>query len=142
MLSLSLNQMSCLALSGNQATFSQTSEKSLGIAYIVVLYLFDIAFSFAWIPLTALYVTEILPFSIRAKGMAYFTTVQSLLIAVALFLNPIGIANLKVRSCIDRLSHFCEILMCRHRQWKFYCVYIGIIILHLVLVYFFFVETK
>ncbi|KAJ8087128.1 hypothetical protein PM082_005956 [Marasmius tenuissimus] len=108
-------------LTALMATFSKTSEKSLGIAYIVVLYLFDIAFSFAWIPLTALYVTEILPFSIRAKGMAYFTTMQSLCIAIALFLNPLGIANL---------------------QWKFYLVYIGIIILHLVLVYIFFVETK
>ncbi|KAL0576167.1 hypothetical protein V5O48_005808 [Marasmius crinis-equi] len=108
-------------LAALMASFTQSPNKSLAVAYIVVLYLYNIAFSFAWIPLTALYVTEILPYSIRGKGMAYFTTTQSLFLAIALFVNPIGIANL---------------------TWKFYIVYIGIIIVHLILVYIFFIETK
>ncbi|KAG7097467.1 hypothetical protein E1B28_004810 [Marasmius oreades] len=108
-------------LTALMSSFIQAPNKSLAVAYIVVLYLYDIAFSFAWLPLTALYVTEILPFSLRAKGMAYFTTLQSLLIAVALFVNPIGIASI---------------------TWKYYIIYVGIIVLHLVLVYYLFIETK
>ncbi|KAF9266188.1 MFS general substrate transporter [Marasmius fiardii PR-910] len=108
-------------LTALMSSFIQSPNQSLAVAYIVVLYLYNIAWSFAWLPLTALYAAEILPYSLRAKGISYFVSLQSLLAALALFVNPIGIASL---------------------TWKYYIIYIGIIILHLVLIYFFFIETK
>ncbi|ESK89730.1 hexose transporter protein [Moniliophthora roreri MCA 2997] len=108
-------------LTGLMSSFAQSPNVSLGYAYIVMLFLYDIAYSFAWIPLTAVYCTEILPYSLRAKGMAYFVTVQSLCTAIALFANPVGIKNI---------------------QWRYYIIFIGIIIVHLFLIHKLFIETK
>jgi len=59
------------------ATFAKTGGSAVGGAVIAFIYLFASSYSAAWTPLSQSYTSEILPFSLRAKGMAYFAFAQS-----------------------------------------------------------------
>lgn len=75
----------------------------------------------AWPGLTVSYTVEILPFNIRAKGLTLCFVFTSLAGIYNQYVNPIGLAALK---------------------WKFYFVYIAVLIIECLTIYFFFVETK
>lgn len=86
-----------------------------------MIYLYYTCYNIAWSGLLVGYSVEILPYNIRAKGL----TVMFLMVDIALFfnqyVNPIALKNI---------------------QWKyyiFYCVWLGI---ELVVVYFFYIETR
>ncbi|GLA45001.1 hypothetical protein AnigIFM63604_000292 [Aspergillus niger] len=66
-------------------------------------------------------IVEILPYSIRAKGIALFWLVTGATGAFNTYVNPLG---------IDAFA------------WKYYFFYVGWIIVEFVVVYFFFIETK
>ena len=68
-----------------------------------------------------LYVVEILPYSLRAKGIALFWLMTGAAGAFSTYVNPLGIA---------------------HLGWKFYFFYVAWIAVEFVVVYFVFVETK
>ncbi|EEB88411.1 hypothetical protein MPER_13767, partial [Moniliophthora perniciosa FA553] len=57
---------------------------------------------------------------LRAKGIAYFVTLQSICASIAMFVNPVGIKNM---------------------QWRYYIIFIAIIIVHLFLIHKLFIET-
>jgi hypothetical protein len=52
------------------AIYAQTGDKSAGSAVIAMIFLFYGMAGFAWPGLTVAYCAEILPFNIRAKGLA------------------------------------------------------------------------
>ncbi|PKX90958.1 hexose transporter protein [Aspergillus novofumigatus IBT 16806] len=90
-------------------------------ANAVIAMMYYVFYNIAWSGLLVGYTVEILPYSIRAKGM----TVMWLCIDVALFfnqyINPIALENL---------------------GWKyyiFYCVWLGV---ELTVVWFFYIETR
>ncbi|KAF5856058.1 hypothetical protein ETB97_007979 [Aspergillus alliaceus] len=90
-------------------------------AVVAMIYIYYCFYNIAWSGLLVGYTVEILPYSIRAKGM----TVVWLCIDAALFfnqyINPIALDNL---------------------GWKyyiFYCVWLGV---ELVVVWFFYIETR
>lgn len=90
-------------------------------AVIAMIFLYYLCYNTAWSGLLVGYTVEILPYNIRAKGM----TIMFLCVDLALFfnqyVNPIALDNLK---------------------WKyyiFYCVWLGV---ELVVVYFFYIETR
>ncbi|KAJ3353397.1 hypothetical protein HDU83_006882 [Entophlyctis luteolus] len=56
----------CLQIFNND-----NSQTAVGIFGWVVVQIFSILYSFTWTPLNALYPVEILPYSARAKGMAF-----------------------------------------------------------------------
>ncbi|KZT62655.1 general substrate transporter [Calocera cornea HHB12733] len=93
----------------------------VGVGAVVFIFLYGICYSLGWTPLTTLYPTEIMPYHIRAKGLA----VSSLAVNLALFfnsyVNPVGMAAI---------------------DWKFYLVYCAWIPIELLTVIFFFKETK
>lgn len=68
-----------------------------------------------------LYVVEILPYSLRAKGIALFWLLTGAAGAFNTYVNPLG---------IDAFA------------WKFYFFYVGWIAVQFVVVYIFFIETK
>jgi MFS family permease len=55
---------------GCSAVYAQSGNQGAGSAVIAMVFLFYFAAGFAWPGLTVAYVAEILPFNIRAKGMA------------------------------------------------------------------------
>uniref|UniRef100_A0A0W0G5Z6 Major facilitator superfamily (MFS) profile domain-containing protein n=1 Tax=Moniliophthora roreri TaxID=221103 RepID=A0A0W0G5Z6_MONRR len=103
------------------ALFSYSPLPSLAIAYVVVLYLFVFALNFSWVALAAVYPPEILPFSLRAKGIALGNTIQAICSSFNTFVNPIALEAI---------------------GWKYYTIYIGIIAVYLGLVWAFLIETK
>ncbi|KAF2022379.1 general substrate transporter [Aaosphaeria arxii CBS 175.79] len=106
---------------GCSAVYAQTKNPAAGNAVIAMIFLFYGAAGFAWPGLTVAYCAEILPYNIRAKGVALQFAATSITSVAKNYINPIGLREL---------------------QWKFYFVYIGILIVECISIWFLFVETK
>ena len=102
-------------------TASAPSNPNLAYGTIASIYLFGIFFSWGWTPLQTLYAVECLENRTRAKGSG----ANFLFLNVAMIVNTYGISV-----GIAKIG------------WKLYLVYIVWICVELVVVYFFFVETK
>jgi MFS family permease len=93
---------------GCSAVYAQSGNQGAGSAVIAMVFLFYFAAGFAWPGLTVAYVAEILPFNIRAKGMAIgfaCTSAASVLNQVRL-LQTRGILVHKLTSASVRQSHW------------------------------------
>lgn len=86
-----------------------------------MIFLFYGMAGFAWPGLTVAYCAEILPFSIRAKGLAVNFALTALSSVFNQYVNPIGLESL---------------------AWRYYFVYIAILVLECLAIWFLFVETK
>ncbi|KAL0581023.1 hypothetical protein V5O48_001017 [Marasmius crinis-equi] len=106
---------------GLSAGFATKHQTGMGIAAIPFLFLFNAFFAIAWTPLPYQYTTEIMPYSLRTKGLAIYTILNQLGNAFNQFVNPIALQSL---------------------QWKYYSVYLSILVLFFFLEYFFFPETR
>lgn len=76
---------------------------------------------FAWPGLTVSYTVEILPYNIRAKGLTLCFIMTSLSGIFNQYVNPIGLEAL---------------------GWKFYIVYVVVLVLECLAIYFLYVETR
>ncbi|KAL4884928.1 general substrate transporter [Aspergillus karnatakaensis] len=103
------------------AVYAQSGSAPAGRAVLAMIFLFYGAAGAAWPGLTVAYTVEILPFNIRAKGLTLCTCVAALAGIYNQYVNPLGLEAL---------------------QWKFYFVYIAILVIECVVIYFYFVETR
>jgi len=107
-------------LTGLTGAFNNGSNHA-GIGVIIMIFAYSSAYGLAWTPLTALHPIEIMPYNIRAKGLA----VSAMAVNIALFfnsyVNPIGIASW---------------------GWKFYLVYVVWIPFEILTIYLFYPETR
>ncbi|KAJ5109088.1 hypothetical protein N7456_005763 [Penicillium angulare] len=103
------------------AVYAKTGNSGAGSAVIAMIFLFYGVAGFAWPGLTVAYPAEILPFSIRAKGLAVTMAVTALSSVFNQYVNPVGL---------------------EHLQWRFYFVYIAILVVECFCIWFLFVETK
>lgn len=103
--------------------FTAETEKNADLSYgvIVSIYVFGIFFAWGFTPLQTLYSVECLENRTRAKGSA----LSFLFLNVAMIVNTYGISV-----GMEAIG------------WKLYLVYIGWIVVEIVLIYLFFVETK
>ncbi|GLA84296.1 hypothetical protein AtubIFM56815_008507 [Aspergillus tubingensis] len=101
--------------------FVETGSQSASYATVAFIYIYNGVHNLGWTGAMMLYVVEILPYSIRAKGIALFWLVTGATGAFNTYVNPLG---------IDAFA------------WKYYFFYVGWIIVEFVVVYFFFIETK
>ncbi|KAF4459717.1 MFS transporter SP family sugar:H+ symporter [Fusarium albosuccineum] len=106
---------------GCSAVYAQTGNKSAGSAVLAMIFLFYGVAGFAWPGLTVAYCSEILPYSIRAKGFAICLGVTALSGVLNQYVNPIGLTEL---------------------AWKFYFVYIVILVIEVVCIWFLFIKTR
>lgn len=123
---------------GCSAVYAQTGNPQAGAAVIAMVFLFYLAAGFAWPGLTVAYVAEILPYNIRAKGMAIgfaSTSAASVLTQVS---SPLTIAGFTLTD----LKQYANPIGLEKLTWKFYFVYIAILIIEVLCIYFLFVETK
>lgn len=72
-------------------------------------------------PLAYAYPTEILPYSMRTKGLAVMVAIGQALLIVSQYCNPIAIAAI---------------------AWKYWLFFLGMLVCFLVMVYFTYPETK
>lgn len=103
------------------AVYEKTQNKGAGGAVIGMIFLFYGVAGFAWPGLTVAYCAEILPYNIRAKGLAVNLAIVSLAGVFNQYVNPVGLSDL---------------------QWKFYFVYIAILVIECLCIWFLFIETK
>ena len=101
--------------------YEEKDRASAGIAVVPLLFLFFAAYDIAYAPLVIAYPAEILPFELRAKGMAVTLLSDSVAGFSNQYINPIGLARL---------------------HWRYYCVFFGSLSFFLASVYFLFPETK
>ncbi|KAH0585146.1 Lactose permease [Termitomyces sp. J132] len=90
-------------------------------ATIPLIFIFYIFYDIAYTPMVVAYTLEILPYRIRAKGFAVLNLTVMLTVAFNQFINPVA---------IDAIG------------WWYYLVYCGWLIIELVFVVTFVVETK
>ncbi|KAL4879558.1 hypothetical protein BJY04DRAFT_208668 [Aspergillus karnatakaensis] len=95
--------------------------KSLGIAIVAMVFVFYAFYNMAMSPLPIAYLVEILPYTLRAKGLSVFNFSQYCSSMFNGFVNPIG---------LDALS------------WRYYIVFVAALLLWLVIIWFTFPETK
>ncbi|KAH7166560.1 lactose permease [Dactylonectria macrodidyma] len=103
------------------ARFAETEARSAGVAVMALIFVYEIFYCMAFSPLPVAYSVEVLPYSIRAKGMATYVFSTKAAVFVNQFVNPIGLQKI---------------------GWKFYIVYVAVLAVESFIAYGWFVETK
>ncbi|KAJ3500100.1 hypothetical protein NM208_g17223 [Fusarium decemcellulare] len=103
------------------AEFDKTGAKAAGIAVMALIFVFQLFYCIAFSPLPVAYSVEVLPYSIRAKGMATYVFSTKCAVFVNQYVNPIGLDDI---------------------GWKYYLVYVGILAVESFIAYGWFLETK
>ncbi|KAJ5544828.1 hypothetical protein N7461_007132 [Penicillium sp. DV-2018c] len=101
--------------------FQELHVLEAGIAVVPMLFLFCAAYDMAYMPLFIAYPAEILPFQLRAKGLAITLTTDSMACFFNQYINPVAFAAI---------------------HWKYFTVYLGCIIVFLATIWLLFPETK
>lgn len=121
---ISLVAMICsnIGITITSALFVHDSSKNAA-AYTAILFLFlyNAGFNIAMNPLAYAYPTEILPYSMRTKGMAVMVAVGQALLIVSQYANPVAIAAI---------------------GWKYWLFFLGMLCIFLVMVWLTYPETK
>ena len=103
------------------AFYSTTRSVAAGYAVIVFLFLFLGGYVIGLTPIPILYVNEIWPDHLRTKGTSVFWISQAAAICFNQFANPVA---------LERIA------------WKYYLVYIGVLIALIIFTFFYVPETK
>lgn len=74
--------------------YDKHDSKAAAYTVVVFLFLYDAAFNIACNPLLYCYATEILPFRIRARGLALQIAVSQAALTVNQYVNPIALNNI------------------------------------------------
>lgn len=110
-----------VVITGLSGSFASTKSSSTGIAVIPMLYLFYAFYNIAYSPLLAAYPAEIWSYQLRSRGIAVTYCATFLGLFINLFVNPIALAAI---------------------AWKYYIVYIVILIGICLTTFFLYPETK
>ncbi|KAL6251652.1 hypothetical protein RBB50_001862 [Rhinocladiella similis] len=103
------------------AVFDMSANKGAGVAVVVFIFIYFFHYDIAYTPLLFGYSTEILPYSLRAKGLTVeMLSIYGSLVILA-FVNPIALDNI---------------------GWHYYIVFCCILVAINVITWFFFPETK
>lgn len=103
------------------ARYAINGDSGAGSAVVAMIFIYYVFYNMAWSGLLVGYSAEILPYSLRAKGM----TAMFLMVDIALFFNQ-----------------YVNPIALKHIAWKYYIVYDVWIAVELVVVYFFYIETR
>ncbi|KAJ6011680.1 hexose transporter protein (Lactose permease) [Penicillium canescens] len=98
-----------------------SGNKGLGIGVVVMVFVFYAFYNFAMNPLPIAYLLEVLPYTLRAKGLTVFNLAQYCSSLFNGFVNPVA---------LDAIG------------WKYYIVFICALVLWLIIIYFTFPETR
>ncbi|GKT46163.1 lactose permease [Colletotrichum spaethianum] len=110
-----------VVITATTGAYVETGSRHASYTTVAFIYLYSGVHNLGWTGAQMLYIVEILPYTIRAKGMAMFSLVAGICGAFNTYVNPLGIAAM---------------------SWKYYFFYVGWIIVQFVVVYLVFPETK
>jgi Sugar (and other) transporter len=103
------------------ARYDITQNPAAGNAVIGMLVLYGLSYSIAWSGLLVAYAVEIVPFALRAKGLAIMFFCVNAALFFNNYVNPIALAAIR---------------------WKYYIVYVAWLLVELIVVYVFYPETR
>ncbi|GAA5916405.1 hypothetical protein JCM5296_005650 [Sporobolomyces johnsonii] len=109
------------ALIGLSAGYADKGTAGLGYGVIVFIFLCFGCYDVAWTPLSYSYPTEVLPYSLRASGMAAFVWLQYAAVVFNQWVNPVA---------LDAAG------------WKWYFFFFVVLLILLALILWKFPETK
>lgn len=112
---------SFILITGLSGGYAGTGVQSVGISMVPFIFVFMGFYSSAFTPVPLLYMPEIVPLALRAKAIAVFGIAQAVSQAFNQFVNPVALAAI---------------------AWKFYFVYVAVLIAYLAAFFFFIRETK
>ncbi|RBR24852.1 uncharacterized protein FIESC28_02342 [Fusarium coffeatum] len=101
--------------------FAETEAKSAGVAVMALIFIYEIFYCMAFSPLPVAYSVEVLPYSIRAKGMGVYVLATKCAAFVNQYVNPVGLENI---------------------GWRYYIVYVAVLVVESFIAYGWFLETK
>lgn len=111
-----------ICITAGSATFAKDNgNKAAGYSVVVFLYLFSPAYNLGFNGNLGLYIPEILPYSLRTRGLAFFYFVQYSFMILSTFAVPVGLEDI---------------------SWRLYIIFVVWIIVEFVGVWFLFPETK
>ncbi|RDX40533.1 general substrate transporter [Lentinus brumalis] len=103
------------------AVYAENQSQAAAHAVIAFIALHGAAYSLAFTPLLISYTVEILPYSVRAKGLTLLNFTTSCALVFNQYVNPIALKRM---------------------QWRYYIVYCCWLVFELVYCWIFVVETK
>lgn len=103
------------------ATYIRTNSPAASRGFIAFLFLFNMSYNFALSPLAVSYPAEILPYRIRAKGMALSVSTLAGALTFNIWINPIALGAI---------------------GWKLFLVYIAVEVFFIINVVLYYPETK
>lgn len=109
------------AITGLAGGYASTKNPSVGVALVPFIFIFMMFYSLGITPIPLLYVPEILPMSLRAKGLSLYMTITGACLAFNNFVNPIAMAAI---------------------GWRYYAVYLGMLAMYFCLFFIMIRETK
>uniref|UniRef100_A0A0D2XFK4 Uncharacterized protein n=1 Tax=Fusarium oxysporum (strain Fo5176) TaxID=660025 RepID=A0A0D2XFK4_FUSOF len=101
--------------------FAATEAKSAGVAVMALIFVYEIFYCMAFSPLPVAYSVEVLPYSIRAKGMGVYVLATKCAVFVTQYVNPVGLDSI---------------------GWRYYLVYVAVLIVESFIAYGWSLETK
>jgi MFS family permease len=113
--------VSYIVITGLSGSFANTGVASVGVAVVPFLFLFYGSYDIAFTPLMIAYTAEIWPYSLRARGLSVCMASTFIALVFNLFVNPIALGSL---------------------GWKYYIIYVIILIFITLTCYFFYPETR
>ncbi|GME84093.1 unnamed protein product [Ambrosiozyma monospora] len=96
-------------------------DKSYANGVLAMIFLFIFAYEAGFNAVPWVYLTEVFPFTIRAKGINIFSVLNLSWLVMAGFVNPVA---------LDAIG------------WKYYLVFVALIVFDMTVVFFTFVETS
>jgi sugar porter (SP) family MFS transporter len=103
------------------ARYSSTQSTATGYAVIVFLFLFLGGYIIGLTPIPVLYINEIWPSYLRAKGASVFWVTQAVAVCFNQYVNPIALERI---------------------MWRYYLVYVGVLVAVVNFMFFCVPETK
>jgi len=103
------------------ARYSNTQSAAAGYAVIVFLFLFFSGYIIGLTPIPILYINEIWPSHLRAKGASIFWVTQAVANCFNQYVNPIALRGI---------------------MWRYYLVYVGVLVAVVAFMFFYVPETK
>ncbi|KAF4922616.1 Lactose permease [Colletotrichum viniferum] len=103
------------------SVFARTKDEKAGYTVVAFIFIYYFFYDIVWSPLLMAYPVEIMPYTLRGRGLTVSLGSTFIGLIIGQFLNPIGMANL---------------------GWMYYIVFCCILAILLVLIWFLFPETK
>jgi MFS family permease len=121
LLSICIMLVSYIIITGLSGSFANNHVGSVGTAVIPFLFLYYGGYDIAFTPLVMAYPAEIWPYTLRAKGVALTSVSTYLALLFNQFVNPIALDSI---------------------AWKYYILYICLLVIILVTIYLTYPETR